>query len=569
MVLVMGRSTGLLFLFLLSALVWSTPAWAQWQKNQYQLQKEAAAQVEPAPLLIERRGPRTAPTVLRVRFYADSEFRSTGGVRWQDRVRAQLQQINQLLEPAFAVRLEAESFRRWDRQGQSGALAPMLEQLERHDAGADVDWVVGLVAALPAVSMSFHDLGWATILGRHFVLRSMSSIVELDDFNRAFHALDRAQREALYSRRKAHKENAIFLHEWAHTLGALHVQDGNRVMSGGYSHRCHSFNASDAALLAAGLAARIQSRGQAAVDWTPLRTFLAENNSADWLRADRAALDRSLAGGTGRSSAGPPTATARPAAASAPAAATDPPFVAQVRAHLAARRPAEALVVTRKAAERARAEGDAGVWVAIARSYGEIGALSEADEALKRAAGAPGVPAVSEQLLRWRRSFGLPRNTGAAGKGRFKLAAEAEPDYVAAVQRVRKLLSNQDSGQSRQAAEAELRRFPGAPGLLVVSCEALMLASREREAIRACGQAIKAMEDLPRAHYLLGLMSANGGNLDQAMKALRRAIDIDPSQQLFWTALGEVYRVSGRSKEFRALLADQEKAFQASAPAGN
>ena len=73
--------------------------------------------------------------------------------------------------------------------------------------------------------MSFHDLGCARVLGRHFVLRGMTSIAELQDFNRLFPKLDNDEREALYGRRKTHKELSIFLHEWAHTLGALHVQD--------------------------------------------------------------------------------------------------------------------------------------------------------------------------------------------------------------------------------------------------------------------------------------------------------------------------------------------------------
>jgi len=52
----------------------------------------------------------------------------------------------------------------------------MLVELARLDPGLDVDWVVGLVSPLPLVSMSFHDLGWAEVPGRHFVLRGMSSI---------------------------------------------------------------------------------------------------------------------------------------------------------------------------------------------------------------------------------------------------------------------------------------------------------------------------------------------------------------------------------------------------------
>src|SRR4051812_18070309 len=196
------------------------PAAAQWQKNEYQLQREAAAHYEPAPLSIPARGNGGATTPLRIRFYADADFRSGGGLKWQERLRVQLAELNAVVGPAFGVRFEAEGFRRWPRSGPSGALAPMLIELERLDPGQDVDWVVGLVSPLPLVSMSFHDLGWAAVPGRHFVLRGMSSIAELDDFNRAFQSLERSTREGLYVRRKNHKETVVFLHEWAHTLGA-------------------------------------------------------------------------------------------------------------------------------------------------------------------------------------------------------------------------------------------------------------------------------------------------------------------------------------------------------------
>jgi tetratricopeptide (TPR) repeat protein len=533
----------------------AAPAAAQWQKNEYQQQKEAAARFEPAPLTIRRRAG-GAPTRMRVRFYSDDAYRSSGGARWQDRLRAQLGQLNELLEPAFAVRLEPESFRRWERRSPNGALAPMLEELEQLDPGPDVDWVVGLVAPLPLVSMSFHDLGWATLLGRHFVLRSMSSIAELDDFNREFRALDREQREGLYSRRKLHKELAIFLHEWAHTLGALHVADDTRIMGPAYSQRSSVIKEDDAGLLAAGLQSRLASSGAAGVDWSPLRRFLTEHRSPDWLPAERATLERLLAssspGGTT-----PRPGPARPAATPAPPEAGDPPFVGEARAHLRANRRAQALAVAQQASQSAAADGE--IWVALGRIYAEIGALTAAEEALVRAGAAPGVPRAAAELVKQRRALGLPRKVDLKKGSRFRLAPEAEADYAAAVLRARELVTA-DAGRARQVAEQELGRFPGAPGLLVVACEASMLSQRAREAARSCEEALAVMDDLPRAHYLSGLMAANGGRLEAGIKSLRRAIELAPDQQVFWKALGEVYRVAGRSREFRALLADQERA---------
>ena len=48
----------------------SGSASAQWQKNEYQLQREAASRYEPTPIIINHRA-RGAPTVMRVRFYCD------------------------------------------------------------------------------------------------------------------------------------------------------------------------------------------------------------------------------------------------------------------------------------------------------------------------------------------------------------------------------------------------------------------------------------------------------------------------------------------------------------------
>src|SRR5437763_71090 len=52
------------------------------------------------------------------------------------------------------------------------------------------------------------------VLGRHFVLRGMADLEEARDLARYLDTLDPSQREKLYSRRKWHKEIAVFLHEW-------------------------------------------------------------------------------------------------------------------------------------------------------------------------------------------------------------------------------------------------------------------------------------------------------------------------------------------------------------------
>ena len=210
----------------------------QWQKNEAELEAAAATHLEPAPLVARRWAAAGAEVrALRVRFYADAEYRAAG-VHWQDRVRGQLAELNALLTPAFAIRLEADGFRRWDRRDRgAGDLSGLLDQLQAFDSGEDVDWVVGLVSPLPLLSQSMHELGAARTPGRHLVVRAMSSVAELDQLRHMFPHLGGAAREKLYGRRKGHKERAVFLHEWAHSLGIGHSENPTHVMSPGYSHR--------------------------------------------------------------------------------------------------------------------------------------------------------------------------------------------------------------------------------------------------------------------------------------------------------------------------------------------
>ncbi len=278
--------------FLIVALLLGPGAAAQFQDGARARQMELAARQEPTPFEVQGRIVGEAPAVFRVRFYADADFRGGSGARWQDRMRAQLGMVNEIIAPAFGVRLEAESFRRWDRTGPSGALEPLLLDLKSRDPGTEVDWVVGLVAPLPLVSLSFHDLGRAEVLGRHFVLRSMTSAAEFNDFRRVFSAIEPEILERLYGARKQHKEIAIFLHEWAHTLGLPHASHPSRLMAAGYSPRTGVLNELEVRFLGESLA--IKRGGRGPVDWRPLER-LVKAHPNDWRSEERQDLLRLLA----------------------------------------------------------------------------------------------------------------------------------------------------------------------------------------------------------------------------------------------------------------------------------
>jgi hypothetical protein len=91
--------------------------------------------------------------------------------------------------------------------------------------------VVGFVSSLRVFTAAQEDLGRACMFCRHFVLRGMFSAAESDAIDRALPLLSCAERENLARERRIHKETALFLHEWAHTLGAFHDRSPRSVMA--------------------------------------------------------------------------------------------------------------------------------------------------------------------------------------------------------------------------------------------------------------------------------------------------------------------------------------------------
>src|SRR6185369_4001105 len=81
---------------------------------------------------------------LRLRIYGDSDYRSTV-LRWEKKARAQIDRVNQILEPVFHARFEIESVREWNRSHVGAPFDPVLAELEALDPARDVDWVLGLV----------------------------------------------------------------------------------------------------------------------------------------------------------------------------------------------------------------------------------------------------------------------------------------------------------------------------------------------------------------------------------------------------------------------------------------
>jgi predicted Zn-dependent protease len=592
-------------------------------------QRRAAAELAPAPLVLPAPAePRRSITEVKIRFYADDDYRA-GLFRWADRTRTQLNFLNRVVEPAFGIRFEAESFRRWHRESGSSDIHKMVAELEKLDAGPGVDWVVAFVSALPLVSAAMHEVGAAEVLGRHFVLRGMGSAEEARSLGQAFDRLSPAEREQIYGERKWHKECAIFLHEWLHTLGALHSNDPQRITHSSYSNKMSNLAIVDAELAAVALQARLAGRASETIDWSPLLAQLEHASSPEWSTRERdellALLRSTGARATGRGTRGPPGISGKDAEGSdadfnravtllqdgkgseawavarrlaerssssvdvqrllcrlsfTPAAREEglaacarahelvpdspQPLVDAAHARIMRKEPALALAAIDSAAALADKvpPGQQDAWPGIAQVYAQLGALTRAEQILARAGDkGAGVDAARLVLGQARRNFGVPRPPAAGS-----LAADRELAYAARHRQVAVLLDTGKLREARSAVDAGRREFPGVPGLEVLACEVEVRQHRPRPAEKACGQALTAMPDLARAHYLMAHVRLQFNARSAAVDELRRSIDLEPRASGTWETLAEVYRADGKRQELAALRAQYQKLFSRALP---
>jgi len=234
-------------------------------KSPRDLQRDYAQSLRPAPI-----GGQSRPTgpvrSLGVRVYADPEYQAQTP-RWSDRIRAQIDRADGAIEADFGVRLEVESIRTWKRAERFESLEKALGDLATADGGADVDWVIGFAPALTFASAAHEQLGMAAVFGRHLVLRGMFSLEETRALETVLNQLPFEEREALLRERRLHKETAVLLHEWAHTLGAFHEHEPGSLMSPMYEPSQSGFSPPIVRLLRAALEQRNARDGEGLSRW--------------------------------------------------------------------------------------------------------------------------------------------------------------------------------------------------------------------------------------------------------------------------------------------------------------
>lgn len=188
----------------------------------------------------------------RLRFYVARAFREQHR-DWRHAISNLVDAANGVLGPNFAVQLELEAMSEWEPSCSSARMDGCLVELAKLDAGEEGDWVVGVLGAAASFTASFDHLGMARVLGRHFVLRDVSDLAERAAIDNAFASMTPSRRDEIYKRRKTHKRLAVFLHEWGHTLGALHVQNGKSLLNPTYDDSMEAFDDGNHGLLDASL----------------------------------------------------------------------------------------------------------------------------------------------------------------------------------------------------------------------------------------------------------------------------------------------------------------------------
>ncbi len=227
--------------------------------------------------------------VYRCRLYVDHDYRQQNQ-DFETRLRALVDRANQVLRPDLGVALEVDSIRAWDHSGGDGeSLLRPLAQLRDLDASSEVDWVVGMVGGQD-YSPEYEDMLAAPAASRYLVVRGADSGHRRPNpsgTNGAGNGRSESQSDGgrgangqrggrgsgrgggargmspvetakLSEDRRMHKELALFLHAWAHSLLVPHTVDSSSVMASRYDVRASSLGSDALILLPIGLRHRDQ-----------------------------------------------------------------------------------------------------------------------------------------------------------------------------------------------------------------------------------------------------------------------------------------------------------------------
>jgi hypothetical protein len=200
---------------------------------------------------------------------------------WEERFDELLRNANSVLTPSLGLMLHNGGTTLWAPEHGEGGLSTVIADLKSCD-GPETDWVVGLVQSTPKLVADFHVLGRGQPYSPYLAIRAPNDPAELEGLTLALPDLDDTTRQKLYSDRKRHKTLAVFLHELAHTLGAVHRTVKDTIMSSSYDSSERGFDDATLALLRDGVAIRLDRANR----FADSRKYL-ESNAVGFVESDR------------------------------------------------------------------------------------------------------------------------------------------------------------------------------------------------------------------------------------------------------------------------------------------
>ncbi len=524
-----------LMLLLLDCLPASQPSLVRAQilpQSPRDLQRTAAHRMAPASFHLYSRADGRArdpePLTVRLRVFASRDYRNQT-VNWQPRFRQLLARVNKSTENWPGVRFEIAEVRLWDRETQDQSLKDLLADLSAQDAGSDVDWVVGLAAAIPRVPESIHVLGTAQVLDRHFVMRSLHDLAEYDLVRQAFDQLNPSEREQLLLERKRHKEQAVFLHEWGHTLGAIHAFHADSIMNPIYHSDASRFVEGNALVIEWA----IRRRRSIGLDWrtgarAELHELLSSIKEESWEPVELEETLRLTRSHNGAQSAklvhgedvGSLLGRAEQALSSG--AVSDAGILMQ-RAH-------------DQLGKDGSGESRTAEWARLATLYRRrrwptlsMMAANRSDQQT--------AASFSAWYTAMRHRFAIPADGASVG-----LIPTREHEYIALLERADSAINRQKPAEVEQTLHAINAQFRKLPADSLVRCEWELRRGHLMEAMSHCNTVLRKDPESSSAHFLLGLIADQLHKPRDAIVHLNRALLLDPGQPEVWTALAATFR---------------------------
>jgi tetratricopeptide (TPR) repeat protein len=552
------------------------------------------------------------PRSVHVRVWADATVRAQP--HWKDDITEQLDYASQLWTPMFGVKLVADEFKDWAREGDPHTA---LEALAKLDDGKDVTWVVGYIAAGDAASTAMSELGDAHVLGHHVIVRGWADKAETAQVEVRTASLEAKERAEVISAHKRHKQSVVLLHFLGQTLGAIAEADPAWVQHPSYSEKQGTLSDRNRELVQLAIDERLDGGTDPTIAHDVLEA-IEKQEWGGWIPLDHDQVVATLRSVVERAKVDQTAADVPPAALEEfervrglgksgqteaalreldnlliayPANATlhelkcelmiAKPGVADPKTRAACTRTAElapgdptvhfavgeALAKTgdlggaRTELEQAQMKianlmtGRDDAWRRLVGVYVGLGALTWAEDAI--AAGKLDKDPAAAGIAQTRARYGVPR-------GSKHVRPEAEAALVTAVRNALDLVYANKIGEAERALAMAERKWPGAAGLSAARCDLYLRTGHVDSARAACARSLATDPDDSWALYLSGVLALKDtgeSGTKTGVAQLKRAIEVDPALGQAWRALGKAYQRAKDQVAFAQLAQDYQARF--------